>query len=255
MYRKAGNCDDICSRCMPFAAYRRRGSSAVRAVIGVSRYILDRHIDAGFFRDASRAEVIYNSVGIAGRGSRRSGARPLVFGFIGRLCREKGIEWLLETFASHARAADRLLVAGSGDGEFVQSLQARFASPAVSFLGRVDPAAFYEQVDVVIVPSLWHEPFGRMAIEALAHGIPVIGTRRGGIPEAIEDGVTGLLVDPDEPDSLAKAMRKFSDSPEWAERFGENGFHHLSRFSEDPAIVAHENLYADAMAQSRECAA
>jgi glycosyltransferase involved in cell wall biosynthesis len=245
MYRNAGNCERICARCAPFAAYRRRASHGVRAAVGVSRYILDRHVGDGFFRDAGTAKVIFNSVRCARGADRKSRKGPLVFGFIGRICAEKGIEWLLKVFTRNADARDRLVVAGKGAPGTVEALKAEFASPSVAFIGHVDPAVFYEQVDVVVIPSLWNEPFGRAAIEALAHGIPVIASNRGGIPEVIQDGLTGLIVDPDEPGSLARAMRRVSVEPEWTGRLGANGAQRLSRFSEESAMDAYQSLYAD----------
>jgi glycosyltransferase involved in cell wall biosynthesis len=111
----------------------------------------------------------------------------------------------------------------------------------------VDPAVFYGQVDVVVIPSLWHEAFGRIAIESLAHGIPVIASSRGGLPEIIQDGATGIIVDPHEMGSLARAMSRFSAEPELVSRLGRNGAQRLSPFSEDSAIDTYGRLYADLM--------
>jgi glycosyltransferase involved in cell wall biosynthesis len=219
-------------------------------VIGVSQYILDRHLRAGFFRGRRTARVIFNSAGPARGRNRERREGSLTFGFIGRICAEKGIRWLLEVFAWNARTRDRLVIAGKGETGFVESLKAEFSSPSVAFIGHVDPAVLYEQVDVVVIPSLWHEPFGRTAIEALAYGIPVIASNRGGIPEVIQDALTGLIVDPDEPGSLARAMRRFSVEPELAGRLGASGAQRLSRFSEESAVDTYESVYAGARCSS-----
>jgi glycosyltransferase involved in cell wall biosynthesis len=240
------NCEQICARCLPFAAYRRRASQAVQAVVGVSQYILDRHIHGGFFRDSRTAKVIFNSVRPAQGKHRESRNGSLAFGFMGRICAEKGVRWLLEAFTRNAHPRDRLVIAGKGEPRFVASLKGEFSSPSVAFIGHVDPAVFYEQVDVVVIPSLWNEPFGRTAIEALAYRIPVIASDRGGIPEVIQDGRTGMIVDPDEPGSLARAMTRFSDEPEMAGRLGANGAQGLFRFSEESAIETYERVYTHA---------
>lgn len=244
MYRTAGNCEGICARCLPFAAYRRRASQPVDAVVGVSRFILERHMRAGFFERCRTAKVIFNWLRVARRKAPGTRKGPLVFGFIGRLCLEKGVEWLLEVFTASAHPGASLVVAGKGQPGLVDSLKARFSSPSVTFIGHVDPAAFYEQVDVVVVPSLWNEAFGRTAIEPLAYGIPVIASKRGGLAEIVEDGVTGILVDPHEAGSLARAMNRFCAEPDLAGRLGRNGPQRLSRFSEDSAFDAYASLYA-----------
>jgi glycosyltransferase involved in cell wall biosynthesis len=78
----------------------------------------------------------------------------------------------------------------------------------VRFVGRVEPRDFYPQVDTVVVPSLWNEPLGMVVAEAFAFGKPVIGSRRGGIPEMIRDGENGLLFEPDEPGELIRCLRR-----------------------------------------------
>jgi len=61
------------------------------------------------------------------------------------------------------------------------------------------------------VPSLWHEAFGRAIIEAYAHGVPVIGSNRGGITELVEEGRTGFLFEPDQPKDLMEKMQRYID--------------------------------------------
>jgi glycosyltransferase involved in cell wall biosynthesis len=252
MHRKVTNCGAICARCAPFAAYRRKAAAAVGAVAGVSQYILERHLNAGFFRQTRKARVIFNTVRpAAGEAGAARPDGPLTFGFMGRLCEGKGVAWLLETFAQTAAPGERLVLAGKGDPAYVAALKARFASPAVSFIGHVEPEVFHRQVDVVIVPSLWNEPFGRTAIEALASRLPVIVSNRGGLPEIIRHGVSGLVVDPGLQGSLARAMRRFSAEPALARRLRVHAAARLGRFSEESALQAYENLYADACRHAR----
>jgi glycosyltransferase involved in cell wall biosynthesis len=248
MYRHT-NCERICSRCVPFAAHRRRASRAVRAVTGVSRFILDRHLGAGFFKDSVSAKVIFNPVPGARREGRNPPRDPLVFGFIGRIGPEKGTRWLLESFSGGTPAGSRLLVAGKGAPAFVERLQAEFPSPSISFMGHVDPAVFYEQVDVVVVPSLWNEPFGRTAVEPFSYGIPVIASNRGGLPEIVEDGVTGIIVDPSDAGSLARALRRFSADRELVRRLGGACRERASQFSQETITDAYTSLYADVLCQ------
>ncbi len=245
MYQGTRNCARSCGRCLPFAAYRSRASRAVHAVTGVSRFILDRHLGQGFFGRRGAASVVFNSVAPVARGEERERTpRPWTFGFIGRVCEGKGVRWLLESFARSAGPGEQLVIAGEGDPAFVHAMKARFASPAVRFLGQVDSPTFFRQVDAVIVASLWNEPFGRTVIEALAHRLPVIGTRRGGIPEILRDGVTGLLVDPDDAGSLAVAMRRLARDPAWAARLGAAGALELPRYAQAASIDAYERAYA-----------
>jgi glycosyltransferase involved in cell wall biosynthesis len=247
MYRKEGNCQRICHRCLPFAAYRRRATQAVDAVSGVSEFILQRHIREGYFKQCHTAKVIFNPLPPVQRKAVTKSTRGLVFGYIGGLSSHKGVRWLLEAFVRHVSHRDTLVVAGTGDPGFVDSLKAEFASPSVTFTGHIDPATFYRQVDVVVVPSLWHEPFGRTAIEPLAYGIPVIASNRGGLAEIVEDDVTGILVDPADSGSMARALKRFSAEPALVARMGGNCQQRLPRFSPESITDAYANLFAEVM--------
>jgi glycosyltransferase involved in cell wall biosynthesis len=247
MYRNERNCSRICSRCLPFAAYRRRATEAVHAVSGLSEFILKRHMREGFFKNCSTAKVIFNPLAPVQRNAATGRTRGLVFGYIGTISAHKGVRWLLESFVQHASPDDSLVLAGNGDPTFVESMKSEFASPRVSFIGHTDSKVFYERVDVVVVPSLWHEPFGRTAIEPLAYGIPVIASNRGGLAEIVEDGATGIVVDPDEPGSLTRALQRFSADRALVARLGDNCRQRLPRFSQESIADAYTSLFAEVM--------
>jgi glycosyltransferase involved in cell wall biosynthesis len=85
--------------------------------------------------------------------------------------------------------------------------------PGVDFVGYVDSDSFLRKIDVLVVPSVWHDPSPRVISEAYAHGIAVMGARIGGIPELVEEGRTGSLFASGNSDDLARQMRKFTDHP------------------------------------------
>jgi len=130
-----------------------------------------------------------------------------------RLVKSKGVELLLEVFSGMAANGATLSIAGSGEPDYVRNLRERFAGPQVKFLGFVSPEEFYCSVDVLIVPSLYHDPNPLVVMDALSRGIPVIGAQRGGIPEIIEEGKTGFLFEPSRPAELQKKMQIFLEQP------------------------------------------
>lgn len=75
-------------------------------------------------------------------------------------------------------------------------------------------------VDIVAVPSRWPDPLPRTVMEAMAAGRPVVGYRTGGVPEMIVDGETGLLVEPDDVDGLARTIERLAGDPDLRRRFG-----------------------------------
>jgi glycosyltransferase involved in cell wall biosynthesis len=131
--------------------------------------------------------------------------------FTGRLLRGKGLETLVEAFQEE-RA--HLLLVGSGNGQVLsveQAIRERVARPdlagRVTMTGRVDNVEDYLRAsDVFAFPSVF-EGLGLSLIEAQACGLACIGSRTGGIVDVIEDGRTGLLVNPGQPTELAAALR------------------------------------------------
>lgn len=92
---------------------------------------------------------------------------------------------------------------------------------AVTFTGpRKDIERFYAAADVIVIPSAYQEPFGLVVIEAMAMAKPLVATRSGGIPEIIEEGVTGILVDRRSPEQLADAITRLLYSSELRDRLG-----------------------------------
>jgi len=131
-----------------------------------------------------------------------------VVGYIGRLEHGKGPDVLLaaaERLTLKLPAATLLFV---GDGPLRPALAARAAANGVRvvFAGqRADVPALLRVCDVIAVPSR-QEAFGRIIIEAMASGVPVVASAVGGIPEVCADRLTGLLVPPEDPDALATAL-------------------------------------------------
>ena len=143
--------------------------------------------------------------------------------FIGRLDPEKGVGVLLlatrDLLAAHPNA--RVLVAGTGKLEEELKRQAQPLGDAVEFLGYVaDPGPLYRKAEVVVVPSLY-EPFGLVALEAMACGRPVVASATGGLAEIITDGNDGVLVPPGDARALAMALSRVLSDEELAARLGQ----------------------------------
>jgi glycosyltransferase involved in cell wall biosynthesis len=235
MYTGCGNCIGQCGSCRLLRLPHRNACKHLSAVVGVSRFILDRHLSQGYFCNVPIQRVIHdardkNILGLdAVAPVYRSEA--LRIGFIGRLHPSKGIELLLQAFSEADISGAALWVAGIGKSDYEKELRTRWKSEKIRFLGRVTPQEFYPQVDMVVVPSLLHDTFPGVVFEAFAFGKPVIGARRGGIPEMITDGENGFLFEPDRPDDLANAMRKLVHDSGLRARMGQ-----VARVSAQPFL-------------------
>lgn len=102
---------------------------------------------------------------------------------------------------------------------------------------------YYQQCTVYVSPSRY-ESFGLTFVEAMAHGKPVVGCEAGAVPEVVESGVTGLLVPPDDPSALAKAIVHLLQDPAMRERLGQAGRERVEqRYSEERMVKDIEGLY------------
>lgn len=144
---------------------------------------------------------------------------PLVLGYSGRLETYKGVDILLRAMALLPDA--RLLIAGEGPERMALTTLADELGIAdrVHFLGHLgsDLPAFYRDLDALVVPSLptpgWLEQFGRVVVEAMASGIPVVASRSGALPDVVADA--GLLVQPRRAEEIAEAVNSLTDPARW----------------------------------------
>lgn len=217
MYKENSTCDKQCKSCQILRYFHPYHSSLVNAVIGVSRFVLQAHLDKGYFKNSIIREHIYNVKPVSSITMRNDKTnKPLCFGYIGTLAPHKGINLLLEVFVKIANQNIKLRVAGNGKDEYVKSLKNCYSDARIDFMGHEKPEDFYPNIDVLIFPSTCSEALGISVSEAFGYGKPVIGSKLGGIPEMIKDGFNGYLFNPDKPEELQKLIQYYIDSPDKA---------------------------------------
>ncbi len=250
---------------------------AADAIVGPSRYVVDAAARA-LPELAGRIAVAPNGVDtelfVPAEGEREP-ARIIA---VGRISPEKGIHVLLDAFGrvlerlpaarlalvgKEALTPPELLVGLSRDPE-VQALRRFYPGPylepllqragpgvraAVDLVGEVGhtaTAAEYRRSALVVNSSL-SESFGMSAIEGMASGLPVLATRAGGLPETVEDGVTGLLVEPDDAAALAAGIERLLGAPDLAAGFGAAGRERaVGRYDWSAAATAAREIYSGA---------
>ncbi len=189
-------CAGQCRACAILSSPRLAMSKNVDHVVGISQFILDRHLMRGYFENSVQS-VVHNSFDSVLNEDRPSGGE-IVIGFIGRLVPEKGLDLIIDAMPELLSSSPRplrLLVAGEGRDDYVRKLTAKADGCSVEFVGRQDPNSFFQRIDFTVVPSVWDEPLGRVVIESIAYGRPVVVTPVGGIPELIEPGFAEICTD------------------------------------------------------------
>jgi len=245
----------------------------VEAFLACSRFVLDQERDR-LGLGAHAHEVIYNGVEVtafvprwerteearASRGQYGLGEEPVVL-FAGKIRESKGVGLLLAAMRRVWRQMPQAALVLVGGTEFGRGRTARetpffkkFREEAARAPGRVILTGFlppdhmpqaYLLGDIFVAPSQNEEALGMVFLEAAASGLPLIGTRLGGIPEVVQDGINGLLVDrPHDPDELAGKILTLLGNPDLRQRLGRQGREQVcQKFSWEHIAQAQEAVY------------
>jgi len=227
-----------------FAAQAEQLSARIRSLSPDCRVLgIPNSIDLGRFKPGSDAPE--------SRESRRFGARHVVV-IVGHLSRIKGYPAFLRAASRVARDLDGCAFVAVGDETTDKGCRADLERlvrelgirSSVHFLGwRNDVPEVLRAADVMALPSL-DEGLPLAVLEAMACARPVVATPVGGVPEAVVDGETGILVPPDDPEALAAALLRLLRDPELGRRMGEAGRRRVeAHFSLDRFVERVQALY------------
>jgi glycosyltransferase involved in cell wall biosynthesis len=174
-------CADVCTACRPRVAMaRRRWPDA--SVVGVSSAVLSEHQRRGLqgFQNGLVIHPTAAAPDLRPAPRPRSTGVPRTVGYMGRVTEHKGVEVLL---AAVGGGDKELILAGEGDRGYVERLMAQ-APGNVQWRGWTDHRSLYDAIDVLVVPSVWLEPFGLVLVEAARAGVPALIADRPGLIEA-----------------------------------------------------------------------
>jgi glycosyltransferase involved in cell wall biosynthesis len=201
-----------------------------------------------------RIDVVYPGLNLDGHGATRSepGRPPFTIGYFARISPEKGLHVLADAFHLLRKTPDapacRLRVSGwLGEKErpFLADIQKKMEEAGLAdyfeHVESPDHAAkvrFLQSLDVLSVPTTYREPKGLYVLEAWANGVPVVQPRHGSFPELVAKTGGGLLINPADPDDLARGLRSLVENRTQREELGRNG-----------KEAIHREFHAAAMAQ------
>ena len=200
---------------------------------------------AGAARAAARRDLGYSS-------------HDLVVGWVGRLVDIKGCGDFIRASALVGREVPsaRFLVAGEGpESGALRTLAAQLGvADRVRFLGqRTDVPRIMAALDAFVLSSI-NEGLGRVLVEAMAAGVPVVATSVGGVPEVVIDGQTGRLVSPRNPRAIANAVTQLLRNKSERKRLARNGRQHAERFDLDIMVERFAALYAEVLSSKEDAA-
>lgn len=251
---------------------------SIDAYVGVSKFTMDFEITNKYPQFSNKSYYILNGVDVEKFKpfwERKEEANTLrekynlqnskIILFVGAIREKKGLHHLVramkKVILKYPKA--KLVIAGGSSknleatDHFAKTVkkEAQELRANCQFLGFVSPSEIHKIYllgDIFVGPSTWEEPFGLVFAEASASGLPVIASKKGGIPEIIDDGINGLLIDdPSNIDNLANKIIYLLKNSEIARKFGEAGRQKMvEKFSWERVAGETEDLY-DKLIQSK----
>lgn len=234
-----------------YRTYFIKRSNNVTAVTAPSDFTLNKFLESKYFYKSSIKKSINNSVDlnidetkVLLKIKREKNNKLIKFLFVGSLYEIKGIKNLINAFSQVQNKNIMLYICGDGDlKDFVE--ESCNKDKRIIYKGKLNSKELkeaYIESDVLIVPSIWDEPFGRVVIEGNQFGLPVIASNKGGIPEIVKNIQGGELFNSDNLEDLKSKINKFTDR-EYIKIFYSNIENNINKYSLDYQIEKFIELY------------
>ena len=272
---------------LPASPWKRRAKRSLRPLLAriptcaggdieiahasfVSRAMLEQHRAARVRLRQPR--VIYNRVPIAsfeGEPRRSTDGRLRVL-YLGQVLPHKGVHTAVEALvriagkdAEPRRGDIELEIVGPSQPEYLEGLRETIRSADLERVVRIRPRVGRAEVaellltrDVLVLPSIWAEPFSVVLMEAMSTGIAVAGTTRGGSAEILEDGENALVFEAEDARGCARALLRLADDPALRERLGRAARTLIrTSFREEQMVDEIEQLLVDTLRERRDASA
>jgi glycosyltransferase involved in cell wall biosynthesis len=215
---------------IPHMEYLWRSAQKASVLIPISNGVGDELTHLGFSQE--KITVVHNpleALPVGKKNVRKElhiATTERVLLYAGRITESKGVQNVLQAMQTIPKTVSVII----GKGEYEQTLKNQAAAlglaERVRFVGYVDNkelGQYYAAADIVIMAGTFYESLGRMLMEASAAGVPVIGTRRGGIPDVIEHGKTGFLLESQDGNELRTRIVEILDNKKLAVSMGKAG--------------------------------
>lgn len=244
-------CEGNLSICNIYKVVNRRLSKNVNFITAPSNFTLNLFKKNKFFKNI-KGRCIYNAIdvdkdkliNIYNRKQERD-CEVIKFVFLGTLDSYKGIDFLLETIFNVRQSNWELHIAGSGILE-EKIIKMAYENDNIVYHGKLsenEVGKLLEVCDVLIAPSLWDEPFGRVVIDAYKYALPVIATKSGGLQEIVDNGKSGILIEPNKVE-LQKAIEYFMDRKK-VKKMYEGCLEIIQNFTIENQVKEFEKLYKE----------
>lgn len=243
-----------------YRKYCIRKTSTVLAVTAPSQFTLNAFLNEGFFKDsilklpvANCVETDINAVAKIISEKEKKNDKDIRFLYVGWISKIKGVDELVDAFKSINN--ENISLTLCGDGELKGYILKKIKNDSrIKYMGKLKSEQLmevYKKSDVLIIPSLWEEPFGRVVIEGNMNGLPVIASNKGGIPEILKVMNSGISYCAENTEELKNCIIKMSNRNN-IKTFYPNILHNINNFFVNKQIESYENVYKYVVLNSKK---
>lgn len=184
-----GNCISLCKDCRITSTFKiNLLNKYINHIVGLSNFIISKHQKHGLSKNIPTIKI-YNPVNsIQVKTDKMSSLidKPVRFGYVGSITQAKGVEVMLKKMSKHILKRFQFEIKLAGNTSYASFLQYKYSNLKLRFLGYQDKDDFFNNINVLIVPSLWEELFCRVVIEGAQNGIPVFVSKHRALLEMKE---------------------------------------------------------------------
>jgi len=226
----------------------------IDTVIAPSKFVLNTHRKYGFFKN-TKTFVLPNGIRLNDIDNSKdiktidNNGRNINILYTGGLTKHKGVSILISAFKQIKNKNLKLHIVGGGIYENDLRCLADNDDRIVFYgkLPKQDVWAFYRMANLSVVPSIWHDVFPTVILEAFKAGIPVIGSNMGGIPELIRNNYNGFLFEAGNIEELKRILENVTNNPERLRELGRNAFASVKKYEMSSYINKLLKVYEDAI--------
>ena len=229
-----------------YTKFMRLMTKSIDVVISPSKFMMQQHQKLGFFNNARKLIIPHGVKSINQHPHKDYEVLHILY--VGQLSKHKGLHILIRAFRKLSQTNVRLHIVGHGSlaGEVSQLTSHDSRVTFHSYVTEGQLRDLYSKASLLVVPSIWFEPFGLVIIESFSFGTPVLASAIGAIPELVKDGYNGILFKPGDVKSLSLAMEIVLSDTQLLKELSKNAWESSKEYDMNKHVRRLLYVYKDA---------
>jgi glycosyltransferase involved in cell wall biosynthesis len=222
----------------------------VDMVIGVSQFVINKLKELRLFKNATTV-TLPNAIELNKQSPVERNSETVNIVYTGVISKHKGVGVLVDAFKQLKQSNVHLHIVGDG-GQTAELKKTSGGDGRIKFHGFVSLkglAELQEIMDIAVVPSVWYEPLPKVIVESFKHGVPVVASNIGGIPEIIENGNNGLLFEAGNATQLKDKLEQLIENPAERKRLGQGAYQSVRKYDINIVIGQLQQIYEQVKGQ------